>query len=72
MTKPKTMDKFKMGILYIVYIVNLIANTIYCIYDMMGKRLLGKFEFLILVIFQAISFVIFAELLHKKDKPKKA
>jgi len=72
MTKPKTMDKFKMGILYIVYIVNLIANTIYCIYDIMGKRELGKFEFLILIIFQAISFVIFAELLHKKDKPKKA
>jgi hypothetical protein len=38
----------------------------------MGKRELGKFEFLILIIFQAISFVIFAELLHKKDKPKKA
>lgn len=64
------MGKLKIAILYIVYIINLIINTAYCIYDLTGRRAFGKLEFMLIILFQLLSFVIFAELLHDKEKGK--
>lgn len=58
-------------VLCIIYILNLLINSAYCIYDYLGKKQIDKLDFSLLLLFQILSFVIFAELFHRKEKTLK-
>jgi hypothetical protein len=61
----------KRNIIILIFIINLLTTSIYITLHLLHIEVIEKLDFTLLIIYDVVSLVLFAELLHEKDNNKK-
>jgi hypothetical protein len=65
------MRNIKNTILTIAFVLNTLVFVCYGILDLLEINNLSKLEFILLLVYEIFSFIMFTEVLYEKEKPPK-